>query len=100
MDKVIWEAQEDLESAEFISQARDVMRELMVLLGVRLESMPSDNNGFLSPLMESLLEVREELRKNSQWELADKIREGLARIGIVVEDTKNGSQWRNVHNAS
>jgi len=100
LDKVIWEAQGDLESAEFISQARDVMRELMVLLGVRLESMPSDNNGFLSPLMESLLEVREELRKNSQWELADKIRKGLARMGIVVEDTKNGSQWRNVPDVS
>jgi peptidase E len=100
LDKVIWEAQGDLESAEFISQARDVMRELMVLLGVRLESMPSDNEGFLSPLMESLLEVREELRKNSQWELADKIRKGLARMGIIVEDTKNGSRWRNVHDVS
>ena len=94
LDKVIWEAQGDLESAEFISQARDVMRELMVLLGVRLESMPSDKGGILTPLMESLLEVREELRKNGQWELADKIREGLARMGIVVEDTRHGSQWR------
>jgi cysteinyl-tRNA synthetase len=46
--------------------------------------------------MESLLEVRDELRKNRQWELADKIREGLERMGIVVEDTKNGSRWRNV----
>jgi peptidase E len=100
LDKVLWEAQGDLESAEFISQARDVMRELMVLLGVRLESMPSDKDGIIAPLMESLLEVREELRKNKQWELADKIREGLTRMGIVVEDTKHGSRWRNVPDVS
>jgi peptidase E len=100
LDKVIWEAQGDLESAEFISQARDVMRDLMVLLGVRLESKPSDKGVVLAPLMESLLEVRDELRRNKQWELADKIREALARMGIVVEDTRDGSQWRNVTDVS
>jgi peptidase E len=100
LDKVIWEAQGDLESAEFISQARDVMRDLMVLLGVRLESMPSDKDGILAPLMESLLEVREELRKNKQWELADKIRDGLDKMGIVVEDTKHGSRWRSITDVS
>ena len=72
----------------------------MVLLGVRLESMPSDQDGILAPLMESFLEVRDELRKNRQWELADRIREGLERMGIVVEDTKHGSRWRNVPDVS
>ena len=94
MDKVVWEAQEDLENAEFVSQAREIMRELMVLLGLQLESMPTDKEGFLASLMDAFLEVREALRKNSQWELADRIRERLKEIGIVVENTRDGPRWR------
>lgn len=94
LDKVVWEAQEDLESSEFVSQAREIMRELMVLLGLQLESMPTDKEGFLASLMDAFLEVREALRKNSQWELADGIRERLKEIGIILEDTEDGPRWR------
>ncbi|MBW1888490.1 MAG: hypothetical protein JRI52_09105, partial [Deltaproteobacteria bacterium] len=94
LDKVVWEAQEDLENAEFVSQAREIMRELMVLLGLQLESMPTDKEGFLASLMDVFLEVREAFRKNSQWELADRIRERLKEIGIIMEDTRDGPRWR------
>jgi peptidase E len=94
LDKVIWEAQEDLENAEFVSQAREIMRELIVLLGLQLESMPTDKEGFLSSLMDAFLEVRDALRKSSQWELADGFRERLKEIGIIVEDTREGPRWK------
>jgi len=94
LDKIVWEAQEDLENAEFVSQAREIMRELMVLLGLQLESMPTDKEGFLASLMDVFLEVREAFRKNSQWELADRIRERLKEIGIIMEDTRDGPRWR------
>ena len=94
LDKVIWEAQEDLENAEFVSQAREIMRESMVLLGLRLESMPADKEALFFSLMDAFLEVREVLRKNSQWELADGIRGRLKEKGIILEDTKAGPQWR------
>jgi cysteinyl-tRNA synthetase len=38
--------------------------------------------------------VRLELRKARQWALADRIRDDLKALGILVEDTPQGSQWR------
>jgi len=94
LDKAVWEAQEDLENAEFVSQAREIMRELMVLVSLQLESMPTDKEELFTSLMETFLEVREALRKNSQWELADVIRERLKEIGITVKDTREGPRWK------
>jgi len=94
LDKAVWEAQEDLENAEFVSQAREIMRELMVLLGLQLESIPKDKEGFLASLMDAFLEVREALRENSQWDLADRIRERFKEVGTVVEDASDGPRWR------
>jgi hypothetical protein len=94
LDKAIWEAQDDLESAEYISQAREVMRDLMVVLGVAIESKKADVDEVLTPLVESLLEVRELLRKERDWDLADKVREAFSLADVIIEDTREGPQWR------
>ena len=43
---------------------------------------------------EELIQKREEARKTKDWKAADKIREELKRIGIIVEDTPEGVRWR------
>ncbi len=94
LDRIIWEAQMNLENAEFISQARDMMRELIVSLGIRLEAAPKDVANCIAPLVEQLLDLREGFRKKRQWQEADAIRECLRRSGVIVEDTEKGSRWR------
>jgi peptidase E len=94
LDRGIWEAQQDLENEEFISQARDLLRELIVVLGMRLESSPRDKTTSLAPLVEEMLRLREEFRQRKQWKAADAIRQILLRAEIVVEDTGGGSRWR------
>jgi len=94
LDRTIWRAQEDLENEEFISQSRDLFRELIVLLGVRLESSPKDEVACLGPLVNELVELREEFRRNNQWQEADAIRETMGRANIILEDTKEGPRWR------
>jgi peptidase E len=94
LDKTIWKAQQDLESDEFISQARDILRELIVSQGLILESSPTNKVDCLAPLVEELLMLREEFRKRKQWKEADAVRDSLQRSGIVVEDTEDGPQWR------
>ena len=37
---------------------------------------------------------REEARKNKDFAKADEIRDKLAGMGIVLEDTKNGVRWK------
>ena len=94
LDRTIWKAQQDLENPEFISQARDTLRELIVSIGVRLESAPRSRADCLAPLIEELLELRKKLRSKNQYNAADAIRESLKRAGITVDDTRDGSRWR------
>jgi len=43
---------------------------------------------------EELIRKREEARKAKDWETADKIREQLKDMGIIIEDTPQGVRWR------
>jgi cysteinyl-tRNA synthetase len=45
-------------------------------------------------LVETLLEVREKARKEKQFALADLIRDKLAKLGIIIEDTPVGTKWK------
>jgi hypothetical protein len=93
LDRTIWEAEQGLESAEFISQARDILREMIVSLGVILASSVSGPRDCLSLLVEEFLALRERFRQNGQWQEADAIRESLQLAAIVIEDTKTGPRW-------
>ena len=43
--------------------------------------------------VEKLLGERDRARAGSVWERADAVRDGLATLGIVVEDTPDGARW-------
>jgi cysteinyl-tRNA synthetase len=45
-------------------------------------------------LVELMIALRHEARSLKLWELSDKIRDGLAKIGIALEDKKDGTTWR------
>jgi len=93
MDGLIWKSQLELESEEFITQAREVERDLIALLGAHLASSPSSTHECLAPLVEELLALRLEFRRQKKWQEADSIRDCLSRLHIVIEDTKEGSRW-------
>ena len=45
-------------------------------------------------LMQLLIDVRTDVRAQKLWSLSDKIRDGLKKIGVVLEDKKDGTGWR------
>jgi len=94
LERAIWEAQQALESGESISQAREILREMIVSIGVKLSSSAADPADRLAPLVEELLALRESFRQNKQWQDADAIRDSLERASIVIEDTDAGPRWR------
>lgn len=94
LDRTIWQAQNDLESEESIVEARDTLRELIVLLGSKLASSPQNQVEFLTPLVDDLVSLRQKARDEKQWQVADGIRDALSRINISVEDDADGSRWR------
>ena len=75
--------------------AQATLRRLTDVLGLRLGEEHAKTDGqSIAPFVELLLTVRLDLRKAKQWALADKVRDELKALGVVVEDTAQGSSWR------
>ncbi|MEW6509699.1 MAG: cysteine--tRNA ligase [Bacteroidota bacterium] len=48
----------------------------------------------VASLMELLIGIRAEIRAQKLWGLSDRIRDGLAKLGIALEDKKTGTSWK------
>ena len=94
LDSTLWKARSSLESEDNITQAREVLRELIVLSGVEMASRPDNSKSVIEPLVSRLLELRADYRKEKRWPDADRIRDILYLSNIIVEDTKDGQKWR------
>jgi len=94
LDRIVWKASLDLESEEFISQTREILREWIVLMGTAMAAAPRTTAECLGPLVEELLSLRDHLRAEKRWAEADMLRDCLQRADVVVEDTSRGARWR------
>jgi len=44
--------------------------------------------------IECLINDRNEARKNKNWDRADECRDELTQMGVVLEDTSQGTEWK------
>jgi cysteinyl-tRNA synthetase len=77
-----------------VAAGRAALRELAGVLGLDLAPRPGPARAAVEPFIELLLAVRQELRRARQWALADRIRDGLRELGVVVEDRPDTTTWR------
>ena len=77
-----------------VEPARLTLLELAGVLGLRLDEQAQMGTAPAGPLVELLIQVRDELRSITQYALADRIRDRLHDLGIDLEDTSQGTQWR------
>ncbi len=75
-----------------IGEAQETLRELAGVLGLTLRE-PETAIG-AAPFIDLLVQLRNELRAAKQFELADRVRAGLAELGITLEDGPDGTRWR------
>lgn len=73
-----------------------VLKELTNLLGV-FRTPPAKKSGaddeFVNGLMALVLDIRADARTNKNWPVADKIRNALKTLNVVVEDSPTGARW-------
>jgi len=86
-------AAEQASSKEFANAALEILNELAGVLGVFYASGDAVD---LDEEVETLIEARQNARKEKNWAEADKIRDKLSEMGIVLEDTPQGVKWKNV----
>jgi cysteinyl-tRNA synthetase len=75
-----------------LQPAQAAIRELAGVFGLRLSE--KTGSGGADKFIDLLLEVRSEVRKQKLWAVSDLIRDRLKELGVTVEDSKEGSQWR------
>jgi cysteinyl-tRNA synthetase len=64
------------------------------ILGIMPEKMEELGGGLEAPLIELLIDVRQKLREDRQWELGDHVRDRMSDLGITLEDRQDGTTWR------
>ena len=65
------------------------------ILGLKSESEASgsESQEVLGNVVDLLLNLRIEAKKNKDWVLSDKIRNSLTELGFEIKDTKEGFEW-------
>jgi len=73
-----------------------LLKELSNTLGV-FRTAPAKSAGaddaLVDGLMQLILDIRADSRKNKNWAVADKIRDALKTLNVVVEDRPDGVRW-------
>ncbi|MFQ3611244.1 MAG: cysteine--tRNA ligase, partial [Fimbriimonadales bacterium] len=64
------------------------------VLGVPLQSDTGTQSEVLDRLMACVIAWRQELRQRKLYDLADRVRDDLKALGIVLEDSPQGTTWR------
>ncbi|MCF8309616.1 MAG: cysteine--tRNA ligase [Bacteroidales bacterium] len=57
------------------------------------EKVKEKNDQLLASVVENILKIRQEAKKNKDFQTADKIRDALKEAGITVKDRKDGADW-------
>jgi cysteinyl-tRNA synthetase len=78
---------------EELAAAQEVFNELTGVLGLTLDE-PKVATTSADGFIDLILALRQELRQKKLYDLADQVRDSLANLGVVIEDTPQGSTWR------
>lgn len=79
-----------------VKEALDILERLTYVLGISLGDEEA-NDGLVDDLIELLITLRTEARANKDFAQADSIRDRLKEIGVILEDSKEGTSWKKNH---
>ena len=89
-------SQRSEKDVETFRRAMSSLRELSSILGLFQQEPATgqEDEGLVDQLMQLLIQLRADARKNKDFATADKIRDELADMGVTLEDRKGETGWR------
>jgi cysteinyl-tRNA synthetase len=90
--KVINQARADGANVAQLEQAQFVFNELTTTLGLVLSEEGSQGTS-ADAFIDLLVALRWDLRAEKNWKMSDKIRDELKALGVILEDSKDGTTW-------
>ena len=78
------------------SQDAEKLTNLIHSIDSVLGVLPEEKQELLPAEITKKIEEREKSRKDKDFESADRIRDELLDLGIILEDTKNGVRWKRI----
>ncbi len=90
--RVINQARSENATDEQLAPAQETFKALTGVLGLELkgrETAATSADAFI----DLLVGLRQELRQNKNYQMADQVRDELAELGVVIEDSPQGSTW-------
>jgi cysteinyl-tRNA synthetase len=90
--KVINQARADGANTAQLESVQSVFNELTGTLGLVL-SEESTQASSADAFIDLLVAVRWDLRAEKNWKMSDKIRDELKALGVILEDSKDGTTW-------
>ena len=88
----IYDGKQTISAVDLAELRRVVDLFVFDILGLR-DDLAGDNSQMLSSVVDMILNIRMEAKNAKDWATSDKIRDGLAAIGIKVKDRKDGFDW-------
>ena len=76
-----------------VSEGVAVLRELSGVLGLTLRAAEATTQD-ARPFVDLLVNLRATLRTDKQWAAADRVRDGLTKLGIALEDGPQCTTWK------
>lgn len=85
--------QEVLDKAA-LQKAAETYTALLNIMGLDFAAADAVDDGLVDDLMNLLIDLRKQARAEKNYAMADQIRNQLNEIGVVLEDTKQGTTWK------
>lgn len=82
--------------AEAFAEVKGIWDDMADILGLFEQKKGAEDDGLTEKIMSLIAAIRQEARQNKNWALADRIRDDLKDLGIVLEDTPNGVRWKRI----
>lgn len=84
------------EQKQGLTAAMTLFKELSQILGVFRQPLPKKagaDDELVNSLMQLIIEIRQQARKDKNFAVADKVRDALKALNITLEDGKEGVRW-------